>query len=482
MFATTLDVRVTSTTTIFPSSPINDPKSTPLSILDNTSANFARCAAIWYYPPSINPLIPSHLQISLSQTLNSYRPWCGRLSYTLPPEPKGTQNKRYQRIWVTYNTPNDIGIPFTTATSPHSLSDFLPNVDVRRHEKKASDGVQLPSASLLPDTKLAISKDRDAPNVVIQFTTFTCGSSAVGISITHCLSDALSLSQFATDWARTSRALLTGATPASLSPVFDPKLLNSHAAGDIDSFPDPEILKKARALPQHRYDWYKADPNQAWRPNLPEDFDASLGELSPSDPIPWHQWDTKATVSHRLIHFSKEEIIAIYNAILTSSSPASKSTTIISKHDALLAHLWSRIIAARNLPTGTTSYLDMTFGLRARVSPPLPDSFLGSPITHAAIPSTNLVQGESEDAGTLARRIRQYLARFASQEIGWILHDRASEVAPQRLWHACLGREHVLLTTWVHSGVHDVEFVEGVAPIYVEAVVYFPLSLLSFRC
>jgi hypothetical protein len=33
-----------------------------------------------------------------------------------------------------------------------------------------------------------------------------------------------------------------------------------------------------------------------------------------------------------------------------------------------------------------------------------------------------------------------------------------------------LGREHILLTTWVYSGVYDVDFIGGGMPRYVEAV------------
>lgn len=158
----------------------------------------------------------------------------------------------------------------------------------------------------------------------------------------------------------------------------------------------------------------------------------------------------------------------------------------VSKHDALLAHLWSLIISARRLPANTTSYLDLTIGVRARVDPPLPDSLLGSPICHVAIPSTSptssKIEGYPERVGAniLARRIREYLGKFGTEEISWILHDRASEVAPQRLWGACLGREHVLLTTWVRAGVYDVRFWdgEGGRPLWVEAVVSLLILLL----
>ena len=65
--------------------------------------------------------------------------------------------------------------------------------------------------------------------------------------------------------------------------------------------------------------------------------------------------------------------------------------------------------------------------------------------------------------------IRKTLAIFTPEAVANHLHDVAFEVAPQRLWRACLGREHVLLTTWVHAGVYEVDFGVG-APRYVEAV------------
>ncbi|KAL2071740.1 hypothetical protein VTL71DRAFT_12975 [Oculimacula yallundae] len=484
-----LDVRTESTTTIFPSTPLNKPITTSLSILDNNCANFTRCAAIWYFPPSSLPT--TDLSTSLSYTLNSYRPWCGRLSYTLTPDitSYGPQKTRYQRIHVTYNTSKDIGIPLTVAKSPHSLSFFLPSISTRRTTQKAwSPSLEFQS-SLLPKTALSLSRSSTAssPNVVIQLTYFSCGSFAVGISITHCLADAISLSRFANDWAATNRCLISSSPLPQLAPLFEPERLDACAAGNLNGVPDEQIQKKARGLPMHRYDWYTPVEGQPWPNPKPDDLDASVAKLneglkrgedveknilSASTPIPWHQWDTQAPVSHRLLHFSKQEMLSIYEHANTTSSsaPGGGGHGRISKHDALLAHLWSLVIKSRNLPEGTTSYLDLTFGIRARLNPPLPDTVLGSPIMHVAIPFTSSSTSASSEVNLLAGKIRSHLTQFGSEEISWLLHDRAAEVAPQRLWGACLGREHVLLTTWVRSGVYDVAFVEKCEPLWVEAV------------
>jgi hypothetical protein len=125
----------------------------------------------------------------------------------------------------------------------------------------------------------------------------------------------------------------------------------------------------------------------------------------------------------------------------------------------------------------------MTFGFRPRVNPPLPDTFLGSPITHAAIESTisnpeEAGEGDSQALPLLARSIRNTLSKFTADKIAAILHDKAYEVAPQRLWTACLGRHYILLTTWVRSGVYDIDIIgrggdgkeESGRPKYVEAL------------
>jgi hypothetical protein len=471
--STSLDVQVTSTINVFPSKRHNKPISTPLSIFDNVSANFARCAAVWFYDNSDDTragFVTSHLHRSLSLTLDYYPQWCGRLSYT-PTKAKGGHNCRYQRIWVTYNTPLDIGVTFIIAKSSKTLSDLLPTIATRRSSQKAWDGHQIPAAQLLPKTRLAISTDQDAPNMIVQQTTFACGSTSIAIGMSHCLADAVAMSQFAKDWSSTSRALLCGQEPPVLTPLFDPQRLDSFAEGDIDTEnPDPAVQSKARSLPQHRFDWYKAVEIQPWPTHLPADLDPDT-IWSPSDPIPWHQWDTKAPVSLRVLHFTSSEIEGIYRQ--ATSSP---SAWRISKHDALLAHIWSRINASRQLTPGTTTYLDMTLGLRARISPPLPDSFLGSPITHVAIPSIipSYPLQNTQTLSLLTSSIRSSLLMFTPGAIASILHDKAFEVAPQRLWAACLGREHILLTTWIHSGVYDVNFLgKEVAtgmPVYVEAL------------
>ncbi|RDL37653.1 Transferase family protein [Venustampulla echinocandica] len=451
---TSLDVKVVSTTTVYPSShQTSEPKTTPLSIIDSTVSYYARCAAIWYYDPPTNPqttLTSTHLQAALSETLNAYPQWCGRLHYaSYNPNIKGHTN-RYRRVQVTFNAPTDIGVPFVTGTSSRNLSDFLPETEARKDSIKAWDASQMPSNELYPATPLSLSGEatpEDAPNVTIQLTTFACGSTAVAINITHSLADAQTLSQFAKDYASISRALMNGEPLPRLSPIFDPQLLDAFAAGDIDAeTPDLELQEQARKLPCHRYDRNA--------PKLPKDWDTVAHlPLSPSTPMPWDEWDFKAAVAHRVLHFAPKEIEHMY-------ALASSSTTKISKLDALLAHIWAQINKARELPPNTVTYLDMTLGLRARVNPPLPASFLGSPILSAAISTaTPASPSIAPSLSGIATQIRSTVQSFTHSAVAAMLHDSAFEVSPQRLWRCFLGSKHVLLTTWLHLGLQEVDFV-----------------------
>ncbi|TVY60814.1 Agmatine coumaroyltransferase-1, partial [Lachnellula suecica] len=450
----TFDVHVTSSTTIFPESRDESPSTIPLSIVDCTVTFFSRCAAIWFYDAPSSPekaLSSAHLQAALSKTLNSYPQWCGRLSYTTH-KAKSGHNERYRRVRVTFNAPNDLGVHFVTATSPKVLSDFLPDTTSRTSDQKAWDGSQLPTNVLYPPAPLSLNNDTtppDAQNVVIQLTTFACGSTAVAINITHAFADAQTLSQFSKDYASVSRAMLNSEPLPTLSPIFDPQRLDAFAAGDIDAeIPDPALQETARKLPCHRYDNYLHVPNQPWPAHNPSDLaTVSHLPLSPTDPIPWADYDTTAPVAHRILHFTASEIQAIYK-LATSS-------TQISKLDALLAHIWTRINAARNLEPGSTAYLDMSLGFRTRVSPPLPGNFLGSPITAVAIPTTI----PSPPLPEVASTIRTTLQAFTPEAVAAYLHDAAFEVSPQRIWRCFLGKRHVLLTTWLYLRLEEVDFV-----------------------
>lgn len=284
-----LSVEVTSTIQLFPDPALEhqDAITIPLSIVDNTVSYYARCAAVWFYDPPSSPdqaILVSHLQTALQKTLNSYRHFCGHLFYAVV-QPNEGHTKRYRRVQVTYNAPTDLGVQFVVAKSSKTLADFIPSASARETSFRVWDAAAMPSSELLPTTSLALSfqDNADAPNFLIQVTTFACGSTAIGLALAHGLSDAQTMCTFANDWAATSRALHQGTALPSFSPVFDPQLLDAAAFGDIDAdSPDPKIVEEVQKMPFHRYDWYKEVPGQPWPAPIPKDLDpnATFSKLS----------------------------------------------------------------------------------------------------------------------------------------------------------------------------------------------------------
>lgn len=445
-------VQVTSSVSVFPESkPESEPITVPLSIIDATVAEFAICAAVWYYEAPENASRPavSHWRNSLSMTLTAYPQWCGRPFYAKVSN--GGHTRRPRRIHVLYNTPTDPGVLLVTATSPQTLSDLVPSVETR---EKAWDASKLPAEAFIPSTPLALRPPgctAESPPVAIQITTLACGGTAIGVALTHCLSDTQSLSVFLKDWAATSRALLSSEKAPSLNPVFAPGVLDAAAAGDIGTHtPDAILQRRARELPLHRFDWYKPVEGQPWPMNVPECVDMTQ-ELSPSDPIPWSDWETSLPCSHRVLHFTPKEIRQIHSASKALGSN-------VSRHDALLAHMWTCINRARQLAPSETVYLDLTFGLRPRLSPPLPENYLGSPLMIAAIPALVSEASTASSIPYLASKIRTNLEAFTPSAIAAHLHDAAFEPYPQRLWQAFLGRKHILMTSWIRLGICEVDF------------------------
>ena len=202
--------------------------------------------------------------------------------------------------------------------------------------------------------------------VGIQITSFACGGVAIGITIVHALADAQALATFIKDWSATSNSMLEQRPLPKLSPVFDPQALDVTAIGDIDAeSPDEAIQAIARKLPCHRYDRYIKVPGQpSWEDlQRPEGYNEAASHqkaLAPdSCALPWADWDLQKRCSYRVFHYSPENMASIFAA---ATSPGDK--TKISKHDALIAHVWSCICRARCLSPGQEQFLDHTFGVR----------------------------------------------------------------------------------------------------------------------
>lgn len=458
MWNTKLPTELISRTRLFPDPPLN-PTHTPLSIIDATVIRFSPTAAIWLYEqtPSLDTLATS-----LKVTLNAYPQWAGQLhraSYI----PQGDHTQRYGRLMLTYGEQTDPGIEYIIASSPHNLRSL--------HIQTASDGCTManfPSDELLSHTTpLALHNAIDfegLPSVVVQVTTFSDGGAAIAVKMAHPIADAHTLLRFTHDWASVNKSTLANAPRPVLSPVFDPLLLDRAAAGDIDaSHPDPAILLLSGKLPQHRYDlWASAkdcpsflDSATSIPPTLlPEDV-GPMGNV-----LPWSDWDMTAPVSRYFIDFEPAELEGIW---VNGSSESN-----VSHLDALLAHVWGLIIRARGLGEDEPYYLDVTFGLRDRLSPPLPSNYLGSPLTLTKVVATGR-QGTMHHLAEIATSIRSSLKTYNPSSLSALLHEYAFASDSGRMWNAFFGQRNTIVTSWLKLGVRDIDFGTGV-PVYAEAV------------
>lgn len=489
--------KITSIQKVFPVvRPLGGKKTSSLSVIDATVARFSPCAAVWLYDASETSrntdLLFERLKQALRETLNEYPHFTGQLRWATD-DNKGTQ---LGRPVVVYGAEEDPGVDFIVAAHNRSLSELVPSEEERKAEKRVWIASGFPQDELLPSTELAFASNlgrfEGLSGASVQVTTFACGGFAVGIKITHCLSDAVCLVHFAKSWAERARASFSQQSrqdgplsEAGLArALFDPSLLDCHSDAHGERA-DVEKVQLARSLPMHRFDWWKTDapgyPSWATASSeatKPTEEVLKTIKLSPSTAPPWKTWDISAPVDHAQIRFSGEEVRRIKSAaqaeLVVGGQHSEKPPPTISRLDALLAHVWILINRARQLETKDKGeedggdnpapvYMDISLGLRARVDPPLPETFVGSPmlLTHISRPSVAAAAASPGSLGSIALSIRETMARFTPEAVSAYLHDASYEVSPQRLWQGFLGRRHTLVTSWTRAGCYEVEFVVG---------------------
>ncbi|KAF3771066.1 transferase family protein, partial [Cryphonectria parasitica EP155] len=490
----------------------SSPTTRLLSIADATTARFAICGAVWLYdasPASQDPsALANRLETSLRHSLNDFRHLAGSLSWA-PPDTRHPAYPRYGRPQITWNSRSDggggccgadPGVEFSRAHYDAPLASIVPSDEERRTTRKVWLATGFPQNELLlPDCDLAfvssLSRFEGLPVAGAQVTTFACGGWAVGVKITHCLSDAVGLVNFVKAWAEETRLLGSassssssssstttaaaaaaaqdGATMTTTRSIFNPSLLDQHA-GDIDQpEPDANKIALARSLPLFRFDWWdtEAPGYPSWatadtQATRPSDEELRHVKLSPGTRPPWPTWDISKPADHVQIRFSAEEVLRLKQTAQASvpQGEGAHDAHTISRLDALLAHVWIHLTRARQLHLAPDNdepvYMAVTLGLRSRVNPPLPDTFAGSPILlgHASLPGRALSSG-TVSLGEVALALRRTMARFTPEAVGAYLHDAAYEVCPQRLWQAFCGSRYCGVTSWTRSGAYGVDFV-----------------------
>jgi hypothetical protein len=295
--------------------------------------------------------------------------------------------------------------------------------------------------------------------LAIQLTGLACGGFVVAAKIAHPLADISALAVFMRHWAAASAASLRGDDFAP-KPAFDSSILDALAGSINDPEPDAQILKVAADLPLHRNDWWASAATCPWEVDIPEPFRKDT--LVPAGNImPWSEWDTGAPVSRSIVHLTREQIDFLW-------SRANKhSTARVSRHDAVLAHIWSCVARARRTEPGPV-HCDLVCGARNALQ--LGSEFIGSPTFMVNVEMDAAEVTSETGLDTVASRIREVIGLMARpSHVAAHLYSVAYEASPQRIWQAFLGRRHVLATSWVRSGVLDVDFGLG-SLVYVDSV------------
>lgn len=451
-----------------------------LSLVDATTANFALTNAIWLYEPVSasevsTPSIVEHLRKSLKATLDAYPQWCGRLKSVQTTDGTLEKNashlprhaRRFGRLYVQWGTQQDPGVEFIEAQSVTTLDTLCPaarsrDTPIWNCDENSLNGF-IPCTDIGTPLESRVEDENSAPKplLAVQITSLACGGLVIAAKSSHPMADISSLVYFVKDWASINRADLQGSPESQLKPRFEPEALDAFAAGDINADePNTELVNLARNLPMHRYDWWTPAPGCPFSLRVPSIFSGESLEPAGSA-MPWSEWDVTSPVSYYTIHLTHDQVELLWK------QASGDGLTAISRHDAVVAHIWSCITQARNLQEDSgLVHCDLVIGLRTAFK--LDSSFIGSPVIMTNVKMTgNEVSGtiQAAEQGTrpklhaVAERIRETINQVNQPaHLSAHLHTIAYEKSPQRIWQAFLGQRHILVTSWARAGLYDVDF------------------------
>lgn len=468
---------------LFPLPRLTTPVSTPLSILDATCARFSDTSAVWLFAAPADCQVDSDfiekLKTSFVTTLNAFPQWAGQLHWA-PFRQGAHHTNRFNRSMLTYGGETDPGVEWTVARHDYNLASVTPSEEVMS-TGGFWGGDAFPQKDLVSPRRVALFNMKDfegMPSMSVQISLFACGGYGIGIKMAHQIADASSMMVLVHQWAANSRAAFGGQPSASVfaDPVFDPPRLDTRAAGDIDGeVLDSTIANTAREMPLHRFSWWDTDA-PGYSPWLvasskncipPADILAEV-QVSPAVVAPWETWDLSRPVSWGLMHFTGDDLIHLQR-LAREHAPEGSS---ISRTDALMAYMFRLITRSRAHAQSDDDqvFLNVSLDVRRRVSPPLPETFLGSPLLMTHIKGLASAVREA-DLGDLAVKLRETLLVFTPEKMAAILHDAAYEVSPQRLWLGFVGTLHIIATSWQKLRMYEVEFeANSKKPVYVHPV------------
>ncbi|KAH7303016.1 transferase family protein [Stachybotrys elegans] len=437
---------------------------TPLSIADSACIRFADTGGIWVFHPSPSGAPPiHHLRSSLVSALALFPHWAGQVAF-VEHRPGGIHSERCGRLQVSYGYDSDPGVGWTVVEHDFPAASIVPEAGALSRGPWNCD--VFPEAKLMPG-------DAGLPSTRVQLNRFSCGGYAVAIKVLHVLADAQSLLLFVHEWAAQCRTECGNPSPSPFAkPIFDPAAVNARAAGNVDAaVPDAAIMDTAMALPQAWYDLWDTNA-EGYLPFLVDPFQRSIAQdvpnaatLLPATAPPWTTWDIFRPVSRVVYHFSGAQLKALKKHVQSDGG----NSADVSRLDVLLAQLFILITRARQhqqAPSNNVT-LSLTMDMRRRLSPPLPDTNLGSPVFLSQIQEiASAVRGST--VADIASKLRRTTKAFTADAVAAYLHASAFEPTPLRLMHSFVGSHSLTVSSWQRLRLYEVDF-EGTRnkPAYV---------------
>lgn len=448
----------------------------PLSIVDQTLSGGPLAGCVWLYDPvpittniatSTTSFTPhphdiEQLTTSLRHTLSHYPFFCGQLE-PRPVNPHGDHTQRPGCVQLRWGEETDPGAELAVARAGVELAAVVPSFAERAERGGVWLNETWPKAELFTSTQLATTggSHEGLPCMSVQLTKFACGGLGISARWPHTICDCTTIMGFMRNFATVHRALLAGQDPATAitqdtAPRFEPQLVDQCAAANVEL---------SAALPRLNWDWWATSEEGCPSPlklftRRPDQFTRQQCEPF-GEPATWlPSWDLNQTTSTCLIDFSRQELDAMLHEARTRQQHQTDVPARVSVNDVVLAHMGREICRARGMHEDDEPvHLTLALNLRPRLNPPLPATYVGSPIDACLVTHTGR-HWCTAPLSQLAACIRRSVSAFTPTAVSALLYDMSRELTPHRRLTWCVGR-HLCSGSWEREGVYELEFGAG---------------------
>ncbi|CAM0949601.1 unnamed protein product [Alopecurus aequalis] len=294
---------------------------------------------------------------------------------------------------------NDAGVLVREATAATDLAEALPQ-DVSVH-----------ISQLYPNAE---NGRADEPLFQVQLTRYTCGGLVIGMVSHHQVADGQSMSGFSTAWATTVR---TNSTILP-SPFNDRASTINPRCPPAPVFDHRNIEFKGEHSSSHSYRVLPMERIKNLAVHFPEDFVANL----------------KSHVGARCSTFQ-----------------------------CLLAHVWKKVTAARDLAPEDFTQVRIAVNCRGRAKPPVPMDFFGNMVLWA-FPRMQVRDLLSSSYPVVVAAIRDAVARVDDEYIqsfvdfGRGIEDGGQELASTAATPGTVFCPDMEVDSWLGFRFHDIDF------------------------